>query len=190
MKRMLKIFMVMIILMPTYSQAGAKLSNDEAIEIINKELKYPKGYIGRFRYEKRNNDKIDDLLNKLISNGLIIKNTDKDANLPYGSPYIATEKYKNRISIFYNIPLNLWDINIIFGAEKIKEIKEILIDEQSNTAHVEFIVVKEPFEDVYAWFKDTYHEDPQKNFDREGFKKEVIEKTKLKKSDKGWRVMK
>jgi hypothetical protein len=127
-------------------------------------------------------------IQKLISEGYLVINKEKsDANYNYGKYFIPTDKGKNYINgeLFFWFMGEEYRIEIALANKAFKGIKEILIDEQNNVAYVSYWIANEKIEPLFSLVCGN------ESFcvDKYNIGNKHEEKIRLKKFDKGWRII-
>ncbi len=165
-----------------------KLTEKEAKKIISEALKYPQ--LREILYDTQSDTKCALAINKLVKEGYFKENPDySTAYLADNNKYIASTKGAPYMkSIFYIAG----QYHLVGSTQQIiiKEIKEILTDEENKTAVVTFVIGFEPIEPFFSTLcvegkcvRYLANNDCSKDLEEE------LMKITLKKYDKGWRVM-
>jgi hypothetical protein len=163
---------------------GPNLSNDEAKEIIARELDYPKMISTSISFwnSKDQPGHHKEMLNYLIKNGDLTYSHTRDS-IKYYKP---TEQGKAHIKSEARETSNRIQFDCAYAQEFITDIEETLIDEKDNTALVKYNVKSEPFEPYYSQVYAKSHEGGAHNIEFGKIKEKEIT---LKKYDKGWRIL-
>ena len=184
-----------LFIFPSIAGCGPNLSEEQAYDIIREQLKYPQSYFSTIFaasaegiYERR--PIIYEGVIKLITDRYIVYNKELSENKFNENVYAyynVTDKGKDYIRnepVFWFMG-NRFTINIALSIINLKAIKEVLIDEQNYTAEVSYLESYEKNEPLYSLVckDDSYCVDLYKIG-------KTMEKTiKLKKYDKGWRII-
>jgi len=177
-KLMKIVALTLIILLPAICGAGQKLSNEEALKIINNDLGYPK-------------------LSTVLGGGgklLIIKQSDPVVKTLIDEKYLTSKKGQDQLWFNQTEKGSKYIGKVDSGMDDIwlqmeykiiiKGIKDILIDEQANIANVEYVMGYEPI-DNNPLFIGLLRRINNGHFINHTW----VERVRLKKYDKGWRVM-
>lgn len=157
----------------------SSLSRDEAAKLVEQSI-FNAGFVdAQFAPDQY-------AIEKLVSNGYMELRIIKGiwgSDIPI---YIATEKGKQYVIGTQTYPQIIKDARAFRGAifkAKVKEITEILTDNQTNSAIVKFLIDYQPAEPYYSAFCSTPHWYCEKdnNLPKSG-------EVRLKKYDKGWRI--
>ena len=184
---MRKLFLLLVPIVLLIVSCGPRLSSSEAKAVIEKELQYPKTISTVINFWDKKSDiqpvtKLE-MLDYFVKNGDMVyshvdyndkvyKTTDK------GRAYIKSDNV--RIS-----DGNSMQFSCAYAQEFITGIKEVLIDEKSNTARVKYLVTLKPFEPYYS---QVYEKSPECSVYKKKFGDAKEEEIVLKKFDKGWRA--
>lgn len=169
--------------------ASTKLSEEEALNIINKHLGYPKAIFtpGSDNIE---GSKCVIAIRKLVADGYLRENREKVRNIgdcPFGGApdYIPTANVDQNAlcGIVYNPYGKYFSLYGRFVKQEATAIDEILLDNKNDIAVVSFIIGYKPVEPVHS---RICKEGQCKECEQ--FNKSRKEKIKLKKYDKGWRI--
>ncbi|MDA3880265.1 MAG: hypothetical protein PF436_07760 [Prolixibacteraceae bacterium] len=168
------LFVGVIIIALILISCGEQLNNERAKEIISEYKEYPEPYIFYDTYDYGTTEAKG--INKIVS-GEYVYLDNQNSVMKWYKP---TEKGKDFIqSITYSNYSR--DIRASFAmySKHIKTIDEILVDKEKNIAIVKYTLGYVPLEPIYSYMC------PSKDCYKKARKKEI----KLKKYDKGWRVL-